>query len=149
MAAAAALAEVHQARTWIGFNTQANCDSICNEASFESLEDLVGLTEKDIREMADGYEKPRAHPIWVMLSQATYWSTSFKTRIDAIESPQLQTSQMQTSFVKSSRSLFNGLPCERLKMTKLTPSGRQLTQGNSRTNASGQIGNLLLSITYR
>ena len=80
MAAAAALAEVHQARTWIGFNTQAHCDSICNEASFESLEDLVGLTEKDIREMADGYEKPRAHPIWVMLSQATYWSTSLGSR---------------------------------------------------------------------
>ena len=57
MAAAAALAEVHQALTWIGFNTQAHHDSICNEAGFKSLEDFVGLTKKDIREMADGYEK--------------------------------------------------------------------------------------------
>ena len=31
--------------------------SICEEAGFELLEDFVGLSEKDIREMADGYEK--------------------------------------------------------------------------------------------
>ena len=57
MAAAAALAEVHQALQWIGFGNQAHCDSICEEAGFESLEDFVGLSEKDIREMADGYKK--------------------------------------------------------------------------------------------
>ena len=56
MAAAAALAEVHQALTWIGFNTQAHRVSICNEAGFESLEDFISLTKKDIREMVDGYE---------------------------------------------------------------------------------------------
>ena len=37
MAAAAALAEIHQALTWIGFNTQAHRDSICNEVGFELL----------------------------------------------------------------------------------------------------------------
>ena len=57
MAAAAALAEVHQALQWIGFGNQAHRDSICEEAGFESLEDFVGLSEKDIQEMADGYEK--------------------------------------------------------------------------------------------
>ena len=57
MAAAAALAEVHQALQWIGFGSQAHHDSICEEAGFESLEDFVGLSEKDIREMADRYEK--------------------------------------------------------------------------------------------
>ena len=57
MAVAAALAEVHQALQWIGFGNQAHCDSICEEAGFELLEDFVGLSEKDIREMADGYEK--------------------------------------------------------------------------------------------
>ena len=57
MAAAAALAEVHQELTWIGFNTQARRDSICNEVGFESLEDFIGLTKKDIREMADRYKK--------------------------------------------------------------------------------------------
>ena len=55
MAAAAALAEVHQTLTWIGFNTQAHCDFIYNEVGFEFLEDFIRLTEKDIREMADGY----------------------------------------------------------------------------------------------
>ena len=57
MAAAAALAEVHQALQWIGFCNQAHCDSICEEACFESLKDIVGLSEKDIQEMADGYKK--------------------------------------------------------------------------------------------
>ena len=55
--AAAALAEVHQALHWIGFVNQVHRDSICEEAGFESLEDFVGLSEKDIQEMADGYEK--------------------------------------------------------------------------------------------
>ena len=57
MTAAAALAEVHQALQWIGFGNQAHRDSICEEAGFESLEDFVGPSKKDIREMADGYEK--------------------------------------------------------------------------------------------
>ena len=48
MAAAAALAEVHQALQWIGFGNQAHRDSICEEADFDSLEDFVGLSEKDI-----------------------------------------------------------------------------------------------------
>ena len=57
MAAVAALAEVHQSLQWIGFGNPAHHDSICEEAGFESLEDFVGLSEKYIREMADGYEK--------------------------------------------------------------------------------------------
>ena len=57
MAAAAALAEVHQALQWIGFGNQAHRDAICEEASFESLEVFARLSEKDIREMADGYKK--------------------------------------------------------------------------------------------
>ena len=57
MAAVAALAKVHQTLQWIGFGNQAHHDSIDEEAGFESLEDFVGLSEKDIREMADRYEK--------------------------------------------------------------------------------------------
>ena len=48
MAATAALAELHQALQWIGFGIQAHHDSICEEAGFESLEDFVGLSKKDI-----------------------------------------------------------------------------------------------------
>ena len=59
MAAAAALAEVHQALQWIGFGNRAHRDSICEEGGFESLEDFVGHSEKDIQEMADGYVVPR------------------------------------------------------------------------------------------
>ena len=57
MAAAAALAEVHQALQWIGFGNQVHRDFICEEAGFESLEDFVELSKKDIQEMAYGYEK--------------------------------------------------------------------------------------------
>ena len=57
MAAAAALAEVHQALQWIGFGNQAHHDSICEEAGFESLKNFVELSEKDIQEMADRYKK--------------------------------------------------------------------------------------------
>ena len=60
MAAAAALAEVHQALQWIGLGNQAHRDSICEEAGFESLEDFVRLSEKDIREMTDGYARTQA-----------------------------------------------------------------------------------------
>ena len=48
MAAVAALAEVHQALQWIRFGNQAHHDSTCEEAGFESLEDFVGLSKKDI-----------------------------------------------------------------------------------------------------
>ena len=40
---------------WIG--NQVHCDFICEEAGFELLEDFVRLSEKDIREMTERYEK--------------------------------------------------------------------------------------------
>ena len=49
MAAAAALAKVHQVLQWIGFGNQVHRDSICEEAGFESLKDFVGLSKKDIQ----------------------------------------------------------------------------------------------------
>ena len=67
MAAAAALAEIHQALQWIGFGIQAQRDSICEEAGYEMLEDFIGLSEKDIREMADGYEKRTRHKVAYLL----------------------------------------------------------------------------------
>ena len=57
MAAAAALAELHQALVWIGFGDQGNRDTICLEAGLLSFEDFVGLTEKDIWDMAEEFSK--------------------------------------------------------------------------------------------
>ena len=54
MAAAAALAELNQALIWID---QGNRDTICEEAGFLSLEDFIGLTEKDIQDMAEEFSK--------------------------------------------------------------------------------------------
>ena len=57
MAAAAALAELHQALIWIGFGDQGNRDTICQEDGLLSFEDFVGLTEKDMRDMAEEFSK--------------------------------------------------------------------------------------------
>ena len=57
MAAAAALADLNQALIWIGFGDQGNRDTFCEEAGFLSFEDFVGLTEKDIRDMAEEFSK--------------------------------------------------------------------------------------------
>ena len=57
MAAAAALAELNQALVWIGFGDQGNRDTICQAAGLLSFEDFVGLTEKDIRDMAEEFSK--------------------------------------------------------------------------------------------
>ena len=55
--AAAALAELHQALVWIGFGNQDNRDTICQEAGLLSFKDFVGLTEKNIRDMAEDFSK--------------------------------------------------------------------------------------------
>ena len=57
MAAAAALAELNQALVWTGFGDQGNRDSICREAGLLPFEDFVGLTDKDIRDMAEEFSK--------------------------------------------------------------------------------------------
>ena len=57
MAAAVALVELHQALSWIGFGDQGNRDTICQEAGLLSFEDFVGLTEKDIWDMAEEFTK--------------------------------------------------------------------------------------------
>ena len=57
MAAAAALAELHRALVWIGFGNQGNRDTICQEAGLLSFEGFIGLTEKDIRDMAEEFSK--------------------------------------------------------------------------------------------
>ena len=57
MAVAAALAELNQAFVWISFGDQGNRDTICQEAGLLSLEDFVGLTEKDIQDMAEEFSK--------------------------------------------------------------------------------------------
>ena len=60
MAAGAALAELNQALVWISFGDQGNRDTICQEAGLLSFEDFVGLTEKDIRDMAGEFSKRTA-----------------------------------------------------------------------------------------
>ena len=85
MAAAAALAKVHQALQWIGFGNQAHRDSICEEAGFELLKDFVGLSKKDIREIADGYEKRTQAqgciPFGLQcVNQTPYWSDALGPR---------------------------------------------------------------------
>ena len=67
MAAAAALAEAHQALQWIGFGNQAHHDSICEEAGFESLEDFVGLSEKTSERLQTGTRSVPRHKVAYLL----------------------------------------------------------------------------------
>ena len=50
---ALALAKVQQELTWIGFGDQGQRDTICEEARLMSLENFVGLSETDIKDMSD------------------------------------------------------------------------------------------------
>ena len=67
MAAAAALAEVHQVLQWIGFGNQAHCDSICEEAGFELLKDFVGLSEKTSKRWQTGMRSIPRHKVAYLL----------------------------------------------------------------------------------
>ena len=66
MAAAAALAEVHQAHQWIGFGSQAHRDSICEEAGFESLKDVV-LARKTSERWQTGTRSVPRHKVTYLL----------------------------------------------------------------------------------
>ena len=57
MVAVVALAELNKALVSIGFGDLDNRDTICEEAGFLSFEDFVGLTEKDICDMAEEFSK--------------------------------------------------------------------------------------------
>ena len=57
MAAATAFAEVDQCLQWIGFTDVQHHNSIIAEGGFNSLNDFFGVTETDIRDMADCFFK--------------------------------------------------------------------------------------------
>ena len=57
MAAAAAFAEVDQCLQWIGFTGVQHRYSIIAEGGFNSLNDFFGITETDIRDMAESFSK--------------------------------------------------------------------------------------------
>ena len=48
---------VDQCLDWIGFGILNQCASISTEAGFNSLDDLNDIEEKDIRDMADSFQK--------------------------------------------------------------------------------------------
>ena len=55
--AAARLADLNQALAWIGFTDAQHQTRIRNEGGFQSLSDFAGVTETDIRNMAESFEK--------------------------------------------------------------------------------------------
>ena len=60
MAAAAALADVHQCLEWIGFGDVQHCNTILDEGGFDRLTDFYDINEMDIRDMAESFSK-RSH----------------------------------------------------------------------------------------
>ena len=57
MAAAAALADVHQCLEWIGFGDVQHCNAIIEEGGFDRLSDFYDINEMDIRDMAESFSK--------------------------------------------------------------------------------------------
>ena len=57
MAAAAALADVHQCLEWIGFGDVQHRNTIIDEGGFDRLTDFYDINETDIRDMAESFSK--------------------------------------------------------------------------------------------
>ena len=57
MAAAAALADVHQCLEWIGFGDVQHRNAIIDEGCFDRLTDFYDINETDIRDMAESFSK--------------------------------------------------------------------------------------------
>ena len=57
MAAAAALADVHQYLEWIGFGDVQHRNAIIDEGGFDRLTDFYDINETDIRDMAETFSK--------------------------------------------------------------------------------------------
>ena len=57
MAAAAALADVHQCLEWIGFGDVQHRNAIIDEGVFDRLTDFYDINETDIRDMAESFSK--------------------------------------------------------------------------------------------
>ena len=57
MAAAAALADVHQCLEWIGFGDVQHRNAIIDKGGFDSLTDFYDINETDIRDMAESFSK--------------------------------------------------------------------------------------------
>ena len=57
MAAAAALADVHQCLEWIGFGDVQHRNAIIDEGGFDRLTDFYDINETDIRDMAESFSK--------------------------------------------------------------------------------------------
>ena len=57
---APALTPIHQVLEWIGFLDNAHRNAICNEGGFDDLSGFIGVTETDLRDMAESFEKRSA-----------------------------------------------------------------------------------------
>ena len=57
MAAAAALADVHQCLEWIGFGHVQHCNAIIDEGGFDRWTDSYNINETDIRDMVESFSK--------------------------------------------------------------------------------------------
>ena len=142
MAAAAALAELHQALVWIGFGDQGNRDTICQEAGLLSFEDFIGLTEKDIRDMAEEFSKRT-----VAQGRISFGLRRIKLLLGVMHWVQDQDRCYRMASINDVQDVdeFRGIldvAIQRAawKTTKSKPSARLPIQVSSKTSASGLIG---------
>ena len=146
-AQAAAIAKVDQCLQWIGFANAAHRQAIRDEAGLDSLADFIDVTVTDIRDMAESFAKHSQAQCFIFgMSKSSGCSiscTGSKTKTGALVLQLLQMLSTMMPLKKSSmcRFIVTVPPYAKSTMTKLKQLVRWQTQGSSKMNASGQIGN--------
>ena len=145
MAAAAALADVHQCLEWIGFGDVQHRNAIIDEGGFDRLTDFYDINEMDIRDMAESFSKrsPAANRIIFGMRRIKWLITMMHWTQDhqrCSEDPDLNDIANADEFKQALLVSAQRASLRKLTLNKWTQSVRQRIQVNSRTRRSGQIG---------
>ena len=139
---AAAITEVDQCLQWIRFANAANRQAIRDEAGLDSLADFIDITETDIRDMAESFVKHSPAQRFVFGMHRIKWLLGLMHWVqdqDRCSRPRMLS--MTTPLKKSSMCRFVMPPYAKSTTTKSKQLVRWQTQGSSKMNASGEIGN--------
>ena len=146
MAAAAAVAELHQALVWIWFGDQGNrgTPSVRKQGCY-LLKILLVLQKSTfgtrLKSSVSALLRKEGFPLgFVALSYSCGSCTGCKTKTGVIGWRLLMMSKMRMSFEVFSMWPCRGQPYGRWNTTKSKPSARPPIQVSSKTSASGPIG---------
>ena len=131
---------VDQCLDWISFGIPNQWASISTEAGFNSLDDLNDIEEKDIRDMADSFQKRTIANQINFGMRCTKWLIAMMHWVQDFyrcsKQPTIDDFVTANDF-KQALSTAAHLPSVRLIPTRLIQSVRRLTQASLKTKGSG------------